>query len=360
MTSTPAAPYEVDDLPPDPDPTALFSAEHFARYMRAQWMQKGETLAPDGRLGIEIGELIRASAERSDKLEAPYVDLWVAILDEFNSWLVSLLGTVYRPDRQRDAAMNDFERSVVVLLGKLVADTTALRHLVTLGYDGAARTLLRSITEYVHVLVALIDDPALAGEFVAADTPEAANAFYFRQLARGKLHKRLEAAWAGFFRSSDDAARWFTDQQRRQGTLLSGTAHPSFAGCTQAVMGFIEAAPDENWLGHWGARSNMSVLTIALYSDCFLPLVLLSDYPFEGFDAALGAPIVFDPADEMHRHVKLGRSVLASLILSLSKESNIGHIYPPGFEPFETIADAEGEAGALPLVAGAADEEQRV
>lgn len=353
MPSMPDDLNALEALPPDPDPTALFSREHFGRYMRAQWSRKGETLAPHARLGIDIGDLIRSSIERNDKLDSPYIDLWVAILDELNSWLVSLLTTVYGPAKQRDAQLNHFERSVVVLLGKLIADTTALRHLVTLGFDGSARTLLRSITEYVHVLVALIDDPALAREFVAADTPETANAFYFRQLARGKLHKRLEAAWAGFFQSSGDAAKWFADQQRLQGTLLSGTAHPSFAGGTQAVMGFIEATPEENWLGQWGAKSNMSVATIALYADCFLPLVLLSDYPFVGFDAVSAQPIAYDPDDEMHRHVKLGRQVLASLILSLNTASNISHIYPPGFEPFVPI-EAEGDDVGESLVAGSA------
>ena len=308
--------------------------DRLKRYMRAQWVGKGEELAPDARMGVEIGELVASSIERNKKLDAPYLDLWVAILDEMNSWLVSLLSAVYPPAQTRDMPMNDFERSVVVLVGKLIADTTALRHLIVLGFDGSARTLLRSITEYIHVVVALIDDPPLASEFVAAETPQTANDFYFKQLARGRLYKRLEAAWASFLKSGGDAAKWFADQQRRQGTLLSGTAHPSFAGGTQAVMGFIEAAPDENWLGHWGAKSNLSVATIALYADSFLPLVLLSDYPFGGFDTVLTKPIRYNSADEMHRHVKLGRRVLVSLILSLNKESNVAHIYPPGFESF--------------------------
>jgi len=316
-----------------------FTSEHFKRYLRVRWKEKGEKFEPDARLGIDIAELIKTSAERNAKLDAPYLDLWIAILDEFNSWLVSLLSTVYVPAKQDDAKLNDFERAVVVLLGKLIADTTALRHLITLGFDGSARTLLRSVAEYMHVLVALIDDPALGGEFIAAETPETANAFYFRQLARGKLHTRLEVAWARFFKSSGDAAKWFADQQRRQGNLLSGTAHPSFAGGTQAVMGFIETQLDENWLGHWGAKSNMSVMTIALYADCVLPLLLLTDFPFEGFNAPIMRPISYDTSNEMHRHVRLGRSVLASLVLSLNTESNHPYIYPPDFEPGPAIDD---------------------
>lgn len=327
----------ADAATPSTDSTAPFTREHFERYMRAQWAQKGESLDQDMRLGIDIGTLVETSIERNSQLDTPFIDLWVAVLDELNSWLVSLFSTVYGPAKQRDAAMNDFERSAVALLGKLIADTTALRHLVTLGFDGAARTLLRSTSEYMQVLIALIDDPGLAADFVSAETPDTANEFYFRQLARGKLNKRIEAAWRGFFQSSGEAAQWFAEQQKRQGTLLSGTAHPSFAGGMQAVMGFIEAAPEEAWLGQWGAKSNMSIMTIAIYADCFLPLVLLSNFPFDGFDDTLSQPIAFDAADEMHRHVKAGRSVLASLILSLSKESNFPRIYPRGFEPSVAI-----------------------
>lgn len=344
-------------MPPgEPKP---FMREHFERYLSAQWVKKGETFGPDSRLGISIADLIQSSVERNSKLDAPYLDLWIAILDELNSWLVSLMSSVYAPTKQRDTKMNDFERSIVVLGGKLIADTTALRHLITLGYDSSARALLRSTNEYVNVLVALIDDPALASEFVTAETPETANAFYYRQLARGKLHRRIEAAWAEFFKSSDDAAKWFANQQRWQGSVLSGTSHPSFAGGTQALTGFIEAEPDETWLGHWGAKSNMSVLTISLYADCIFPLLLLSDFPFEGFDDALAHPVEYDPSDEMHRHVRLGRSVLASMVLSLSKESNIPHIFPPGFEPGPAIdEDSAGTTGAPELVSSVSDEEQ--
>jgi hypothetical protein len=311
----------------------MFTEDNLRTYLRTRWAEQGEDLAADARLGIEIAELMEASKKRNAAIDAPFIDLWVAILDELNSWLISLLSAVYMPAKRDDATMNDFERSVVMILVKLISDTTSLRHLVMLGFDTSARTLLRSIVEYMQVLVAIIDDPALATEFVTAETPESANAFYFRQLARGKLHKRIEAAWARFFKSKDGAAQFFANQQRELGQLLAGTAHPSFAGGHQAVIGFIQSDPNEKWLGHWGAKSNMSVLTISIYTSCFMPLLLLSDFPFEGFDAWLRCPIDYDPSDEMHRHVKAGRSVLASLILSLSKESNIRHIFPEGFEP---------------------------
>ncbi|HJO65424.1 MAG TPA: hypothetical protein QF469_08795 [Sphingomonas sanguinis] len=323
---------------------AIFARENLRTYMRTHWNEAGETLEPGKRLGIEIAELIAMSKKRGDKLETVHLDLWVEILDELNSWLISLLGVIYRPGSRGDAAMTDFERSVVMLLVKLVSDTTSMRHLVMLGFDSSARTLMRSISEYMQVLVAIIDDPALAKKFVTADTPETSNAFYFQHLARGKLHKRIRTAWRRFFQSADDATDFFAEQQRELGQVLSGTAHPSFAGGHLAATQFIQTDPYENWLGHWGARSNMSILTISIYTSCFMPLVLLgAAFPFEGFDKWLSIPIKYDPEDEFHRHVKAGRSVLASLILSLSKDSNIPFIYPKGLEPDATINDAGAE-----------------
>jgi hypothetical protein len=316
----------------------IFKRENLQAYMRERWAEQGEKLAEGQRLGVSIAELIEHSRKRNESIDAPYIDLWVEIIDELNSWMISLLATVYTPARRNDMTMNDFECSITLILSKLISDTTAMRHLVTLGFDNSARTLLRSIAEYMQVLVAIIDDPALGGEFVKADTPESANEFYFRHLARGKLRKRMLAAWARFFRSEEGSARFFADQPLDLGLVLSGTAHPSFAGGFLSAMHFIEAAPNENWLGHWGAKSNLSVPTISIYTSGFMPLLLLSKFPFEGYGEWLSMPIEYDASDEMHRHVAKGRGVLASLILSLSKESNIPHIFPEGLEP-EDVKD---------------------
>lgn len=309
----------------------IFKRENLRVYMRAQWEKQGEPLQPDQRLGIDISELLEHSKARNAAVESPFLDLWVAILDEFNSWLVSLLSTVHVPATRKEMPYTDFERSVVMVLGKVISDTTAMRHLVTLGFDGSARTLVRSILEYIQLLVAILDDPPFATVFVTADTPEASNDFYFRYVARGKLSKRVEDAWARFFSSSIDAAKFFANQQRDFGALLSGTAHPSYAAGYFAMLDFIPAEPEESWLGHWGAKTNWSVLTINIYANCFLPLLLLSSFPFEGYDRWLSEDIVYDPTNEMHRHVKSGRSVLGSLVLSLSDESNSPYIFPACF-----------------------------
>ena len=319
------------------DPATIFGKDNLRTFLRARWDEHGEALADGQRMGIEIAELVAHSQVRNAGVPAPFLDLWVAILDELNSWLISLLTAIYAGDRLGPGPANDFERSLILILAKLISDTTALRHLITLGFDGAAKTLLRSLIEYMQLLVAIIHFPYLATEFVETTTPEAANSFFFNRLARGKANKRVYAAWADFFKAETEAAQFFADRQRQDGTILSGTAHPSFAGGEQATLGFLQDNPEENWLGLWGAKSHASIQTISIYAENFLSILLLSDFPFSGFDGNLQRTIDYNPQDEMHRHVKLGRPVLSSLILSTGKPENFPFVYPEGFAPSEGI-----------------------
>jgi hypothetical protein len=108
--------------------------------------------------------------------------------DEFISWQISLV-TIFYGNRQKSAFTN-FDRSITVILMKLISDSMALRHLILLGYDVAARTLLRSIGEYSELYVAVLDDPALADEFVKSDVPDGAKAFWKSHVAWGSLQKK--------------------------------------------------------------------------------------------------------------------------------------------------------------------------
>lgn len=308
-----------------------FKIKDLKKYMQKAWDSRGEKLPKGHRLGLSITEIIKHSKLRHKKLDTHFIDLWIGILDELHSWIFSLFSTVYDTSEERDP-LNDFERSVVLILGKLAADTTAFRHLIELGFDSAARTVLRSIIEYIQVLIAILDDPNLAKEFVKANTPESSNEFYFQNIARKKITNRIKTALIKFF-DDDVTAKIFLDQQNEILKLLAGTSHPSFSGGELSVMHFIELENDEKWLGLFGAKSNISVFTIDMYAQNFLFLLLLSNFPFEGYEKWLTRPINYDERNEMHRHVKHGRAVLASLILSLRKEENIPLVFPKDFEP---------------------------
>lgn len=55
---------------------------------------------------------------------------------------------------------------------------------------------------------------------------------------------------------------------------------------------------------------------------------LFGNFRFDGYDEHLSACLNFDEENEFHKHVKHGCTIFTSLILSLSKETNIDHVFP--------------------------------
>ena len=191
----------------------------------------------------------------------PYVELWVEILDELISWEISLFTTIWAT--HGNGKFPKFERAVVVLLMKVIADSLAMRELILAGFDAQARVLLRSAGEHLELLVAVIDDPQLADQFVLSDTPERAWFFWSQHLAKGEIRKKMKAAWSTFFRGeAEDTAKWFSNWGNGWVQRLSGMTHPSMAG------GFMSGLPPktkytlETWPGFFGDRSDFSVDTI--------------------------------------------------------------------------------------------------
>jgi hypothetical protein len=80
-------------------------------------------------------------------------------------------------------AATNFEKSLMSLLSKIIADMTAIRHLVLVGFDTSARTVLRSLSEYLKVLVGLVRQPDLSDALVMSDSPEDAQRFWQTHLS---------------------------------------------------------------------------------------------------------------------------------------------------------------------------------
>lgn len=260
-------------------------------------------------MGIEISELVDHSIQRNSDKIMPYVDLWIAILDEFNSWLTSLHDVFYST-REKGSLFTDFEKSIFMLLSKIVGDTTAIRHLILLGFDTSARTILRSTAEYMEVLVAILHDPTFSKEFVTSDTPEKAKIFWEKHLRSKKIRKKIKAAWHDFFCEEKEIALWLADWGNNSMAQLSALLHPSFAGGLFTLIPLQAVYSDENWLGIWGEKSDMSVQTICIYTSFMFPILLLGrEFPFTGFEQYMGYSITYDENDELHRHVKVGRDI---------------------------------------------------
>lgn len=304
---------------------AALTAEELATSIRAMWAKRGHSIPEKEWMGVKISDLVAESAKRSNESNRPFVDLWIAILDEQISWFVSLQ-SVFMGSR-KDGFRTDFERSVIVLLAKIISDSLAIRMLVNGGFDISARTILRTLSEYMEVLVALLHRPDFAGEFVKSDTPESAQQFWQSALRGGKIRRRVEAAWLEIFDNNNDSASWFANWGRGALPLLSGLAHPSFSGGVFSAIPLQTSYVGDNWLGFLGEKSDMSAETIYIYSQFSFPIFLLSQsFPFE--ESEYYSFVEYEESNELHKHVKIGRTVIASIILSIGSGKNDENVRP--------------------------------
>ena len=296
--------------------------------LHSNWKERG-CAERELRDGVQVDDLVKLSAERNSARPTPYLDLWLVALDEFISWEISFLLLVYTPFLKRRATKpTDFDKAVFTVLMRIVGDSLAIRHLILTGFDIAARTVLRSTAEYMEFLVALLADPSLSIEFVAADGPDDAKRFWERHLRGKRMRVRIRNAWRAFFKDDKSpTALWFADWGSGTYELLGGLSHPSYAGGVFTAVPFKTVYPEENWLGLWGDRSETSVDTIQYYSRFLLPILLLNDCPFRReYPSRLRTR--FSGKNEFHRHVRHGRGVLASLVISLSSEDNRDYVTP--------------------------------
>lgn len=313
----------------------MLSDADLQAFLRAQYERLGNPLPDEGRLGLHIQEVVDASIERAASKNLPFVDLWVKIFDELVSWLISLM-TLTHDKMGSHIPITHIERkfynAIVLILMKVIADSISIRHLINIGYDTSARTILRSTSEYMELLVAIIDDPSMAIPFTESDTPEGAHKFWRTHLRGPMIRGRIKRAWERFVGSEEpddtSAAEWFSRWGSSSHQALSGILHPSFAGGLFTAIPLKQAYDNENWLGVWGDRSDGSVETIYIYCHFMFPILLLRPrFPFEIAHPEI-SPVVRDEKNEFHQHVGVGRNVLGSLILSLGTENNRKHVFP--------------------------------
>lgn len=308
----------------------MYTRADLESYLRDKWKNEGVDLSDRKRMGISIQELARTSARRSARIRTPHLDIWVGFLDEFISWKVSLLACVWEKMRTGQKATN-FDKSMIMLLSKIIADSMSLRHLILKGFDVSAQSLLRSTAEYMEVFVAILGDPSIADEFSKTVTPEAANDFWNKHLTRGGLRKKVRSAWGEIFKDSkdQDAAEWFANWGNSYQKRLSALLHPSFAGGMFTAIPFKSRYKNESWLGAWGDKSEGSCRTIEIYMTYAFPMVMLGrEYPFGGYDKFMSDGCVkYNSDDHLHKHVKVGRNILASLVLSIFLPNN-EHLFP--------------------------------
>ena len=143
---------------------------------------------------------------------------------------------------------------------------------------------------------------------------------------------KINLAWREFFseEKSSEIAEWFSNWGYSSNNILSAMIHPSYAGGLFTAIPFKEKYGDDNWPGIWGDKSDGSVHTVYMYLSFIFPIFILNhEFPFKGFDEYMaGGSVKYEESNELHKHVKIGRNVLASMIFSLGKDTNQPHVFP--------------------------------
>ena len=114
---------------------------------------------------------------------------WMSLLP------VSLLHEMGDPEEARDPL--DEQVAALALFSRLANDLWAIIELVELGYDLQARALTRAYLEHVDVLICCIQDRELTREFVEAQDPKEANAFWHKHVAKNRAKAKVTKFIAG-------------------------------------------------------------------------------------------------------------------------------------------------------------------
>jgi hypothetical protein len=305
-----------------------FTKTNFEVWLREKWASLDVSLDDSGRLGLSVSEIVGHSYQRASQENDPHFDLWIAIFDELVSWLISVESVWRHGVVEKTSPTTSFEKSISVLLARLIADSLAIRQLMISGFNTSAQVLVRSAAEHMEVLVAIIDDRAVAKAFETTKTPEDANRFWKSYISNNKLRPRIKSVWMEFFGGDRGPAKAFANWGSAFYDELCAISHPSFFGCGGAMLSTKSVLYD-GWPAMLGDRSLSSIGTIQTYISYFFPLILaIGDFPFIPSSNQNEISISYDNKAELHQHIHKGRSVLGSLIVSLNFEPNFEYILP--------------------------------
>lgn len=175
--------------------------------------------------------------------------------------------------------IDDIYRGQFALTVRACQDCQAIIALIDRGHTLQAETLLATTLETLEFACAGVIEPSLMAEFVAAQEPEKANAFWHSKIARSKARKKVDKLFDNFLEgtySAGEYREWRTEALRKIGAVK----HPSYA---PTVLPAHENFPDDAVFAlQLPIRRKQSVNTIQLLADAcveYASTVLLTFAP---------------------------------------------------------------------------------
>lgn len=135
------------------------------------------------------------------------------------------------------------------LLVFIFCQIAAVRLLVVNGFDTQARAACRPLREATSLLVLVQNNPDLANEFVSAENPEEANAFWKKHMRGGSTKRaHLENMLGGTSEARDmieESVRYINEEE----SYFSQAIHPSYNAGVMFLFSFFDEKEDdeEGW-----------------------------------------------------------------------------------------------------------------
>lgn len=256
----------------------------------------------------------RETKKINKEYDIPTFDTWITILDEYISWFISLSSACLTEHKETSNPALELQ-AFSVLFAAVTSHLISIRHLVSVGHDLPAKQVLRSLGEYVDLILVLHFKPNLIAEFLKKKNHGENNDFWHKNISKGKARAVVEQALKHLLFKEN----WMLDEwkklRKEEDTILSESVHPSFIACFMNLLGPINSQLHGN--AFLGIKSETSIRTIryAIFSlSEFMKVGIL--LPFMG-NKVHGPLVKYDDENPLHQHVKHGRDVLNNLFAFL-------------------------------------------
>ena len=234
----------------------MATLRNIAQEIETFWRQCPKAYRPSGAKGHK---LLRYLLKHEIRREYEPLNNWLLILDEMLYWCTLDIFALQEQFIKRNSKRKIEFGGFIITLATILNHTLAIRQLCMTGFDLSAKQVLRSLIEYVELLMLFDKDPKILKEYPVTDELEDANRFWHLHLSRGKARKRL-------FAESEDSKyriKWnklLTEWWEEERKILGASVHPSRAACWAAYTACID--PESPGAGFLGSVSINSVRTV--------------------------------------------------------------------------------------------------
>jgi hypothetical protein len=165
--------------------------------------------------------------------------VWSRVFREQLCWIYLLQQKLSYEVMKDENALDPIVIALWSLISKICSDMFAIRHLIEGGFEVQCRSVLRSTIEYIDLAIAVCHDRDLVVQFMDAGDPEKANAFWHKNVSKGRLRRRVSEVVDEFFGVS--GANFLAETRADDDEIHSVFVHPTSVAGLISSFGDLEA-----------------------------------------------------------------------------------------------------------------------